>query len=99
MASRRPSVSPEFVMKLGGGAAASESLRVSGWRRRPWSRRRLGWCTAGSAASAGGNTARWTSGGTGPGQPGPGHQKITATDAVQQKSLNIQAAKRQTGDS
>lgn len=47
-------------------------MKVSGWRRRPWSLRRWGWCTAGSGGSAGGNRAGWTSGGTGPGLPEPG---------------------------
>ena len=43
------------------------SMTVSGWRRRPWSLHRWGWCTAGSGGSAGGNRACWTSGGSGPG--------------------------------
>lgn len=43
------------------------SMTVSGWRRRPWSLHRWGWCTAGSGGSAGGNRARWPSGESGPG--------------------------------
>lgn len=51
------------------------SMTVSGWRRRPWSPHRWDWCTAGSEGSAGGSTARWTSGGTGPGLPVPGQDE------------------------
>lgn len=52
------------------------SMRVSGWRRKPWSLHRWGWCKGGSAGSAVGNKARWSSGGTGPNLPAPGqHQQ------------------------
>lgn len=51
------------------------STRLSGWRRRPWSFHRWGWCTAGSGGSAGENRACWTLGGTGPSLPEPGQEK------------------------
>lgn len=51
------------------------SMTVSGWRKRPWSLRRWDWCTVGSVESAGGNTADWTSGGTGPVPPEPGQDQ------------------------
>lgn len=51
------------------------STRVSGWRRRPWSLHRWGWCTAGSGGSAGENRACWTLNGTGPSLPEPEQDK------------------------
>ena len=76
-------VSPEVALLQEGRPVVGlrVSMRVSGWRRRPWSLHRWGWCTVGSAASAGGNTARWTWDETGPDLQGPGHNtKIQNSD-------------------
>ncbi len=56
-------------------AAERSEVRVSGWRRRPWSERRWGWHRADSGGWADGNTACWTSDGTEPDPPAPERER------------------------
>lgn len=76
---------PLSVFKLTSSHAGPDErseVRVSGWRRRPWSDHRWGSHTADSGGSADGNTTRWTSDEPEPDQPMPERARDTSVTCL-----------------